>query len=750
VLAGHSQHGDTFDEGPRQKAYLIGKTGNVKFPVTTQVPLVQEFINQGVGQLHGFWYFEAERSFRQAAALDPACAIAYWGMARANVENEKRAKGFIAEAVKRKAGVTPREALYIDAYDAFLKMDASRPKERYQAYVRSLENIIQQHPDDIEAKAFLGLQLWYNHTRDNPISSYFAVDAILKQVHAVEPAHPCHHYRIHLWDGQKAENALDSAALCGQAAPSIAHMWHMPGHIFSKLKRYGDAAWQQEASARVDHAQMIRDGILPDQIHNFAHNNEWLIRDLSHIGRVHDALDLAKNMVSLPRHPKYNTLARGGSGKYGRERLFEVLARYELWSDLIALSETPYLEPTGIEEEQNKRLRYLGVAYLQTGNLAQGITQLTTLKQRLSSELDKQKEAGAQAEQKARADKKDAAAVEKAKADAQQGFAERVRNLEAGVDELLGHLAAANGDPKGAAVLLGKARGVDPLQVARMQLRAGDRDEAEKSARKVVGSHENEVLPLAQLADILWQSEKKKEATETFEQLRAQSSVLDLDMPAFARLAPLARELNLGADWRVAAAPRTDTGVRPPLDSLGPFRWSPSPAPDWALKDAADKVYSLQDYRGKPVVVLFYLGAGCLHCAQQLQAFAPKTEEFAKAGISLIAISTDDQAGLQKSAENYKPGPFPFPLVSNAGLDVFKQYRVYDDFENVPLHAVCFIDGSGLLRWHDIGFEPFMDADFVLKEAQRQLAQSPGPAVAGGQPQNAAAAIASPPAGAGQ
>ena len=56
-------------------------------------------------------------------------------------------------------------------------------------------------------------------------------------------------------------------ALCGQSAPGIAHMWHMPGHIFSDLHRYADAAWQQEASARVDHAYMIRDGVLPDEIY---------------------------------------------------------------------------------------------------------------------------------------------------------------------------------------------------------------------------------------------------------------------------------------------------------------------------------------------------------------------------------------------------------------------------------------------------------------------------------------------------
>src|SRR5690348_13758293 len=69
-LPGHSHRGEAFNEGPRQAAYLMGNTGKVSFPVSTKSPEAQAFFLQGVGQLHGFWYFEAERSFRQAAKLD--------------------------------------------------------------------------------------------------------------------------------------------------------------------------------------------------------------------------------------------------------------------------------------------------------------------------------------------------------------------------------------------------------------------------------------------------------------------------------------------------------------------------------------------------------------------------------------------------------------------------------------------------------------------------------------------------------
>ena len=172
--------------------------------------------------------------------------------------------------------------------------------------------------------------------------------------------HPAHHYRIHLWDDEKAENAL---ALRGPVRADVAghrpHVAHAGAHLFARRKRYDDACWQQEASARVDHAHMMRDRVLPDQIHNFAHNNEWLIRDMIFVGRMRDAIDLAKNMSSCRGIPS-TTRSTKGSANFGRMRLFEVLTRFELWDELIALCDTPYLEPTDNDDEQVKRLRHLG------------------------------------------------------------------------------------------------------------------------------------------------------------------------------------------------------------------------------------------------------------------------------------------------------------------------------------------------------------------------------------------------------
>jgi len=692
VKEGHSLHGEVFNEGPRQKAVLIEGTGHVHFPATSNHPDVQKFIDQGVGQVHGFWYFEAERSFRQAAMLDPDCAIAYWGMAMAhsgNSTNSKRAKGFIAEAVKRKNFATDREGMYIDALNEFLNS-----KKNSENSARDITNahkdIADKYPEDLEALAFYGLQVYKN--RGTLKLTYEQVDEVLEKVFQREPMHPAHHYRIHHWDYKDAAKALKSSALCGQGSPGIAHMWHMPGHIYSRLKRYDDAAWQQEASTRVDHAHMMRARLMPDQIFNFAHNSEWLIRDLMFIGRVHDAKELARNMIELPRHPKFNTLGTRGSAGYGRDRLFDVLYRFELWQELIDACSTTYLEPTDAEKEQLKRLRHLGAALFENNDHEEGERVLKELDER----VDKAK--------KAKAKPADLTAIEQI------------------IASVKGHRAFADGDYKEAFTQFKKAN-EDQLVQARVQALAEDTDNAVKAAQAYVKTRENQVQPLAGLVEVLWLAGRKDEAGKEFKKLRDMSSSIQLESPVFARLAPIARDLGMPDDWRVKKGWAADVGVRPELDKLGPFRWQPSPAPEWLLRDADNKIHSRTDYAGKPVIMMFYLGYGCLHCAEQIQAFGGAAAKFRAAGIDLIAVSSDDMEGLRFSQKNYKDGPVPFPLVSDGELEAFKAFRAYDDFEGLPLHGTFLVDGQGLVRWQDISHEPFMDTNFLLKEAQRLLSQ---------------------------
>ncbi len=67
---------------PLLPAKLLPGMGDTNMPVTTSSDEARKFFNQGVSQMHSFWMIESERSFLQAAALDPDMAMAYWGISK--------------------------------------------------------------------------------------------------------------------------------------------------------------------------------------------------------------------------------------------------------------------------------------------------------------------------------------------------------------------------------------------------------------------------------------------------------------------------------------------------------------------------------------------------------------------------------------------------------------------------------------------------------------------------------------------
>jgi len=729
---GHSSHGEVFNEGPRQSAVLIPGTGKVSLKVSTGSSEAQEFFNQGLGQLHGFWDFEAERSFRQVAAIDPDCAMAYWGMAMANFKNDERGKKFIEEAVARKEHAGDAEKLWIDGLAAYYEDTKLDLKKRLREFVRSLEKIATVHPHQIEAKAFLLRQIYYNHGKGLAIPSHYAINLLAEGILAEAPTHPANHYQIHLWDKEDAAKALNAAANCGPAAPGIAHMWHMPGHIYSRLKRFDDAAWQQEASARIDHAHMIRFQIIPDRISNFAHNNEWLIRNLNSLGKYDRSVELASNMISLPRLAKFKKEgdessyeSKGSSWHYGRQRLRDTYIQFEQWDEFIFEAEKGRLKPDGVAITENDHDRFLGIAKFEKGHHTGGTKHLEAISKRLAQKTKEKDDAGAKAEKKATESKKNEKAITDAKTASEKPFKSGIEALENIQRELTVYaaLTAEKPDKKLAKEHLAKLKNVAKHRHATLWQRAGDNAQATKLAGEAVSSAKNEVLPLIAQAKILHDAGEAAKAKAAFERLRTVAYHADVDLPLLSSFAPLAKELKIELPWQKPPAVPTDLGERPPLDSLGPFRWSPPAAPGFRLTNADHVNSSLDSLTKRPVLLIFFLGRGCSHCMEQLNAFAPVHQKYAAAGIDIVAISTDSVAGLNETFQDTDSGknPFPFPLYSDEMLHTFKEYRAFDDFEKKPLHGTFLIDTSQHIRWQNISFEPFMHPNWMLEESVRLL-----------------------------
>ena len=68
-------------QADKKGAPVFKGLGSHHMPITTSNPQTQKFFDQGVNLMFGFNHAEAIRSFREAARLDPACAMCWWGMA---------------------------------------------------------------------------------------------------------------------------------------------------------------------------------------------------------------------------------------------------------------------------------------------------------------------------------------------------------------------------------------------------------------------------------------------------------------------------------------------------------------------------------------------------------------------------------------------------------------------------------------------------------------------------------------------
>ncbi|MBL9125078.1 MAG: peroxiredoxin family protein, partial [Planctomycetaceae bacterium] len=534
---------------------------------------------------------------------------------------------------------------------------------------------------------------------------------------------------------------------------------------------------------------------------------EWLIRNLGHLGRAHDAVRLANHLLDLPRHPELNSLSKSGScAALGKQRLIDTLTRFEMWDELLAADERGRFEWSASVDDQVKRARLLGAACFGRGDVARGKEQIAALEALLAAEAEPEAppavtppappspeptatadatapavpaapaaaatpaesaapaptaaatgasappenatgaaataDAPPPATAPAPSQPAEAAAppppaavakptpeeAEKTKA-AEAAKRERQRKrkqIETALAELRCYLALAEDRSSDALEQLKHVGDLSKSQRALVQRAAKDLATAETLAREAWEADRQQAQPLAVYVDVLAAAGKTDEAVKQFETLRTLAGQADLDLPAFRRVTAWAETRDVRGDWRVPYAPPADVGERPALESLGPLFYHPWSAPSWSLPDAAGNELSLAQFAGKPVVVIFYLGIGCLHCVEQLQSFAPLAKDFRAAGIELVAISTDSRDVLGQSLEKFKQSdgtPFPIPLAANPLLDVFKNYRIYDDFESQPLHGTFLIDGQGVIRWQEISYQPFNQPKFLLEEATRLLRQ---------------------------
>ena len=250
-------------------AHDAADLGEVRFPITCAEPVRAAF-SRGVALLHSFGYEDAREAFAAAAAQDPECGIAHWGVAMswyhplwAPPSPAELAAGRAAAEQAAKAGAgSDRERAYIAAIGAFYR-DAETVDHRTRAlaYAAAIEDLARRHPDDHEAAVFHALALLGTAPpADRTFANQKRAAEILNRLLAVEPRHPgIAHYVIHSFDyPELAPLALDAARAYAGIAPGSAHAQHMPSHIFTRLGLWQDSIDSNLASAATARAAAAR------------------------------------------------------------------------------------------------------------------------------------------------------------------------------------------------------------------------------------------------------------------------------------------------------------------------------------------------------------------------------------------------------------------------------------------------------------------------------------------------------------
>jgi tetratricopeptide (TPR) repeat protein len=253
--------------GEQKHQHAHGETdqlGTVHFPNSCRPEVAPEF-TRAVALLHSFGYEEARLAFQSVAEKDPACGIAYWGIAMtyyhpiwAPPSKDELAAGKAAAIKALDLGAaTDRERGYIDAVAAFYSHEQRLDhRARAAAYRDAVEALSKRFPDDHEATIFYALSLLGTApASDATYANQRRAAAILNGLLPVEPEHPgIAHYMIHAFDYPSlASEALPAARAYAKIAPSSPHALHMPSHIFTRL-----GLWQESIASNLNSAEAGR------------------------------------------------------------------------------------------------------------------------------------------------------------------------------------------------------------------------------------------------------------------------------------------------------------------------------------------------------------------------------------------------------------------------------------------------------------------------------------------------------------
>ena len=255
-------------------ATLLEGLGDHRFGVTSSHPEVQRWFDQGLMLTYGFNHDAAERSFLKATALDPACAMCWWGAslvlgphvnAGMDPANNGKAWQRLQKARALAAQASARERGFIEALA--LRYAEVAPEDRRpldEAYAEAMGALAARTPDDLDAttlyaESLMNLQPWDYYDADaKPKGHTTTIVSALESVIARAPDHAgALHLYVHAVEASAdPQRGVDAADRLRTLIPGSGHLVHMPAHIYARVGRWHDAVIANQRAIEADDAYL--------------------------------------------------------------------------------------------------------------------------------------------------------------------------------------------------------------------------------------------------------------------------------------------------------------------------------------------------------------------------------------------------------------------------------------------------------------------------------------------------------------
>ena len=143
------------------------------------------------------------------------------------------------------------------------------------------------------------------------------------------------------------------------------------------------------------------------------------------------------------------------------------------------------------------------------------------------------------------------------------------------------------------------------------------------------------------------------------------------------------------------------------------------PVPDFSLADQNGKTHTLADFRGKWLVLYFYVKDDTPGCTEQACKFRDDIHQLTQLGAQVVGVSVDDSASHAKFASKYN---LPFPLLADSTGETAARYhslRGDGSPGNLAKRNTFLIDPQGRIAKIYLSASPSRNSAEVIEDLKR-------------------------------